>query len=451
MYIPHTTEDIRAMLATIGRRSVDELFESVPSDVRLPRSLALPEGLSEEGLRKLFSSVAERNECAGGWVHFLGAGAYDHFIPSSIGHLLQRAEFYSAYTPYQPEISQGTLQGIFEFQTLICQLTGMDVANASMYDGASSTAEAVWMAARVTKRNRVLVSEAVHPEYRDVMETYCRHSAVRLELLPAGPEGVTSLPPPEFAPSGDVACLVVQSPNYFGCVEPVEQLKQRYLGSGGLLVQVVVEPLSLGVLKSPGDLGADVAVGECQSLGLPLQYGGPYAGFFATRKTMMRNMPGRIVGETVDTRGRRGYVLTLATREQHIRREKATSNICTNHSLCALAATLYLALIGKGGLREVACMNLSKSEYAKEKLCAIPGVRLLHRAPTFNEFVVRLPGPAEPLLESLRQEERILAGVSLVDRFPQWENAMLVCVTERRSREEIDRLAEALERRCRKR
>jgi len=450
MYIPHTAEDIREMLLRIGRGSVDDLFEPVPPDLLTSRPPDLPEGLSEEGLRRLFSSLEERQAVGPGWVQFLGAGAYDHFIPSAVWHLLQRAEFYSAYTPYQPEISQGTLQGIFEFQTLICQLTGMEVANASMYDGASSAAEAVLMAARVTRKHRVLVCETVHPEYRDVMETYCRHMPVRIEKLPAGPEGVTSLSSPGSGGSGDVACLVVQSPNYFGCVEPVEDLKQRFLGNGGLLIHAVAEPLSLGILTPPGDLGADVAVGECQGLGIPLQYGGPYAGFFATRRALMRNLPGRIVGETVDTRGRRGYVLTLATREQHIRRERATSNICTNHSLCALAATLYLALVGKSGLREVACMNLSKAAYAKGKLLGVPGVRLPHSAPTFNEFVVELPGPAEPFLDALRREERIVAGVPLAERFPQWENAILVCVTERRTREEIDRLAAALERRCRK-
>ena len=450
MYIPHTSEDIREMLARIGLGSVDDLFASVPSDLRDSRPPDLPEGLSEEDLRRVFTALEEQNLWGGGWVHFLGAGAYDHCIPAPVGHLLQRSEFYSAYTPYQPEISQGTLQAVFEFQTLICQLTGMDVANASMYDGARSAAEAVLMGARVTRKPRVLLSESVHPQYRDVIATYCRHTPLRLEVLPAGPQGVTSLPPAEVAVGGDVACLVVQSPNYFGCVEPVEQLKRRCLGNGGLLIQVVAEPISLGILPPPGVLGADVVVGECQGMGIPLQYGGPYAGFFATRKALMRNMPGRIVGETVDTRGRRGYVLTLATREQHIRREKATSNICTNHSLCALAAAMYLALIGKSGLREVACMNLSKAQYAKGRLGAVSGIRLPHSAPTFNEFVVQLPGPAEPILQALRREERILAGVPLVERFPQWEDAILVCVTERRTRQEIDRLAEALEKRCRR-
>jgi glycine dehydrogenase subunit 1 len=450
MYIPHTADDIQEMLQRIGQKSVEDLFQSVPETLRLSRLLDLPDPLSEEGLRRAFAALSKKNTDDGRWVHFVGAGAYDHFIPSPVWHLLQRSEFYSAYTPYQPEISQGTLQAIFEFQTLICQLTGMDVANASMYDGASSAAEAVLMAARVTGKKRVLVAESVHPEYRDVMETYCRHSPVRLELLDAGPGGVTAVPASVSEPLEDVACLVVQSPNYFGCVEPVERLKERFLAKGGLLVQVVAEPLSLGILSPPGALGADVAVGECQSMGIPLQYGGPYAGFFATRKANMRNMPGRVVGETVDARGRRGYVLTLATREQHIRREKATSNICTNHNLCALAATLYLALIGKSGLRDIACLNLSKAEYAKKKFAGIQGVRLPHTAPTFNEFVVQLPVPAERVLEEVRREDRIVAGLSLAEPFPRWENGILVCVTERRTRQDIDRLAEAIEKRCRR-
>jgi len=449
MYIPHTEDDIREMLGRIGQESLEDLFRSIPENLRPSRPLELPGPLSEEGLRRRFASLAEQNAPPGRSVHFLGAGAYDHFIPAAVWHLLQRAEFYSAYTPYQPEISQGTLQGIFEFQTLICQLTGMDVANASMYDGASSAAEAVLMAARVTRKRRALVAESVHPEYREVIRTYCRHSAVRLESLEVGPDGVTELPEGDRESLEDVACLVVQSPNYLGCVEPVARLKERLLGRGGLLVQVVAEPLSLGLLAPPGALGADVAVGECQGLGIPLQYGGPYAGFYATRKCHMRNMPGRVVGETVDTHGRRGYVLTLATREQHIRRERATSNICTNHSLCALAVSVYLSLLGKNGVRELACMNLSKAEYARKRLAGIPGVRLPHAAPTFNEFVIQIPAPVRPVLRKLREQDHLVAGLALEDRYPQWENAILVCVTERRSREEIDRFAEALEKRCR--
>jgi glycine dehydrogenase subunit 1 len=369
-------------------------------------------------------------------------------FPAPVWHLLERSEFYSAYTPYQPEISQGTLQAVFEFQTLICQLTGMEVANASMYDGATSAAEAVLMAARITRKNRVLLSEGIHPEYRSVIETYSRFSPIRLETLPLSETGETALPGEGAFPGEDAACLVVQSPNYLGCVEPLRGMKERIPGKGGLLIQIVTEPLSLGVLQAPGALGADLAVGECQSLGIPLQYGGPFAGFFAARQTHVRNMPGRIVGETLDTRGRRGYVLTLATREQHIRRGRATSNICTNHNLCALAATFYMALLGKSGLKEVAMLNLSKSEYAKQRLGGIPGVSIPLSAPTFNEFVVQLPCSADRVLKGVRDRERIVAGISLEKTYPQYENALLVCVTERRTREEIDRLADALEREC---
>ena len=411
--------------------------------------LDLPAALSEEELRRELHRMASANAGEDGQVRFLGGGAYDHIVPSAIWHLLSRSEFYSAYTPYQPEISQGTLQGIFEFQTLLCQLTGMEVANASMYDGASSTAEAVLMALRVTRRRRVLVSEGVHPEYRQVIGTYCRYGDALLETLPVSESGTTDLPEQALAGSDDVAALVVQSPNFFGCVEPVENLRERFSEKKGMLIQVVTEPLSLGLLKPPGEMGADLAVGECQSFGIPLQYGGPFAGFFTTRKAYVRNMPGRVVGETSDSRGRRGFVLTLATREQHIRRSRATSNICTNHNLCALAAAIYLALLGRTGLRDVAAMNLAKSEYAREQIRRTDKLRLLHQAPTFNEFVIELPVPPRPVLKRLKDEEGLVAGISLGDFFPDMSKAVLVCTTERRTREEIDRLVAGLERCCR--
>ncbi len=449
MYIPHTEEDIREMLQRIGLETVEDLFRSVPEGLKFQGLMNLPAPLPQAGLRRVFADLAEENASAREWLHFLGGGAYDHFIPAPIWHLLERSEFYSAYTPYQPEISQGTLQAVFEFQTLICQMTGMEVANASMYDGATSAAEAVLMAARITGKDKALLSEAIHPQYRSVIETYCRHSPVRLETVPVSPAGVTSGPEAGAYAQDDVACLAVQSPNFLGCVEPVRSLKARMPGTGGLLIQIVAEPLSLGVLQSPGALGADLAVGECQSLGIPLQYGGPFAGFFATRKAHVRNMPGRIVGETRDMHGRRGYVLTLATREQHIRRGRATSNICTNHNLCALAATFYMALLGKSGMKEVALMNLAKAEYAKSRLAGIRGVHLPHTAPTFNEFVVQLPRSPGKVLKGLREREQIVAGIPLEKTCPQWENALLVCVTEMRTREEIDRFAAALERECR--
>jgi glycine dehydrogenase subunit 1 len=448
MYIQHTDDDIKEMLQKIGLEKVEGLFECIPETLRLRSLLDLPAPLSEEGLRRELSSLARKNSDLEKWVHFLGGGAYDHCIPAPIWHLLQRSEFYSSYTPYQAEISQGTLQATFEFQTLICQLTGMDVANASMYDGASSAAEAILMACRVTRKNRVLLGGTVHPEYRKVIETYCRHYPIALEILPVGPTGVTSFPEEIVGTSHDNACLAIQSPNYLGCVEPVRRLRDAFLGGGGLLVQIVTEPISLGILSSPGELGSDIAVGECQSLGIPLQYGGPFAGFLATKKEFLRNMPGRVVGETTDRNGKTGYVLTLSTREQHIRRGKATSNICTNHNLCAVAATLYLALMGKTGLKEVALMNLSKAEYAKEKLKQIPGVKLPFSSPTFNEFVVQIPHRAARFVQRMMEEDQIVPGVCLEEESEQLKNAILVCVTERRTREEIDRFLSAMERLC---
>ncbi len=447
-YTPHTDNDIQEMLQQIGKKSIEELFDPIPEALRLKGFLALPKALSEEALRRELHAIARKNIQETGTLQFLGGGAYDHIRPAAVWHLLSRSEFYSAYTPYQPEISQGTLQAIFEFQTLMCQLTGMDVSNASMYDGASSAAEAALMSMRITKNTRILVSNAVHPEYRQVIRTYLQHTEAQLETIPVASSGVTTSTVQESDNGENIACLIVQSPNFYGCVEPIRKLKETFLKKGGgLLVQIITEPFSLGLLASPGAMGADVAVGEFQGFGIPLQFGGPYGGFFSTRKAFVRHMPGRVVGETTDQQGRRGFVLTLSTREQHIRRSRATSNICTNHSLCALAATISLALLGKNGLREVAQMNLSKTEYAKKKIMEIPSIEFPFSSPTFNEFVIRLRD-SEKILHALKRTDNITAGIPLEAYDPEWKDCLLVCVTEKHRREDIDRFVEALNREC---
>ena len=448
-YIPHTDLDIEEMLRRIGKEKVADLFDCVPEPSRLQRPLDLPGPLDEEALRREMASLSRGNHGPETPVHFLGAGAYDHVVPAPVWHLLSRSELYSAYTPYQPEISQGTLQALFEFQTLVCQLTGLEVANASMYDGASAAAEAVLMALRITRRKRVLVSEALHPEYRQVIATYARYGGIRVDAIPVGPQGVTEAAAEATATGADPACVVLQSPNFLGCVEDVRGWADWTRRKGGMLIQVVTEPLSLGLLVPPGAAGADIAVGELQSFGIPLAYGGPYAGFFAARQKHVRSMPGRIVGETLDHEGRRGFVLTLSTREQHIRRARATSNICTNHNLCALASTIYLSQMGRKGLREMAWLNLSKAAYARGRLAAVEGIEIPFSGPSFNEFVVRLPVAAEKVLASVREKDGILGGLPLGPHFPALDDHILVCVTEKRTREEIDRFCDALEARCR--
>ena len=450
-YIPHSEEDIQEMLDAIGKKSIQELFDPIPESFMLDKLLNLPEFLSEEAIRNEMAAIIDKNARNKGLIHFLGGGAYDHVIPAAVWHLLSRSEFYSAYTPYQPEISQGTLQSLFEFQTLICQLTGMEVANASMYDGASSAAEAIMMALRINKSNVVLLSETIHPEYQQVIETYGQHSQVQIKKIPFGTEGVTENQEwDRYLSQDDPACVIVQSPNFFGCLEPTDYLQKQLLNKGTLLIQIVTEPISLGMLTPPGELGADVVVGEFQSFGIPLQYGGPYGGFFATRKKYMRNMPGRIVGETVDQQGRRGFVLTLSTREQHIRRGKATSNICTNNSLCALAGTIYLALAGKQGLRDIAWLNLSKAEYARQQLTSLNAVKIPFSSPVFNEFVIELPPFSSQIVADLLREDNIIAGIPLDGFYPALKHHLLICVTEKHTKAEIDLFVAALERQCRK-
>ncbi|HUQ32394.1 MAG TPA: aminomethyl-transferring glycine dehydrogenase subunit GcvPA, partial [Pyrinomonadaceae bacterium] len=375
---------------------------------------------------------------------FLGAGAYSHYSPTIVDHLISRSEFFTAYTPYQPEISQGTLQAIFEFQTLVCQLTGMDVANASMYDGSTALAEAVLMAERITRRKKVLTSSAVHPEYLEVVDTYVQHYGVdfhRVETDEAtgliSAEGLNSL-------DDQTAALVVQSPNFFGCIEDVQALAERAHAAGALLIVCVTEAISFGLLRSPGACGADIVVAEGQSFGVPLSFGGPFVGLFATRDKYARQIPGRLVGEAFDKEGRRGFVLTLATREQHIRREKATSNICTNEGLIALAATIYMETMGRSGLQEVATQCAQKAAYTARRIVELTGFSLPFNAPRFNEFVVRAPVEAKGLLSRLASEKDITGGLALARYYPDRSNDFLVCVTETNSRQEIDALIAGL-------
>lgn len=437
------------MLAAVGVSSPDELFEQLPATVKLGRSLALPEGLAERDLVVELQRLARRNGTTDEYASFLGAGSYHHYIPSVVKQLTSRSEFATAYTPYQPEVSQGTLQAIFEYQTLICQLTGMDVGNASMYDGASATAEAVLMAARVTKRDRIVMSSALHPEYRETVETFLSNQDVELCEVPYCTETGGTLPEAAAAHIGtEPACLVIQQPNFFGVIEDLRPLAEKVHAQGGLLIAVVTEPISLGLLAPPGAFGADIVVGEGQAFGNATAFGGPALGFFATREKYIRQMPGRIVGETTDDGGRRSFCLTLSTREQHIRRERATSNICTNEGLCALAATIFLAAYGKRGLMGLARHNLSRAHYLKQGLSALEGVRVAFSSPTFNEFVIELSTEPAPLLNRLLQKG-ILGGLNLKRFYPELSRHILLCVTEMNSRDDMDALIEEIAREVR--
>jgi glycine dehydrogenase subunit 1 len=442
-YIPNSPDERAEMLGIVGLKSAEELFDSIPSDIRLREHLKTPAALSEMELLARFEELAARNRAARR-PSFLGAGAYSHYQPTIVDHLISRSEFFTAYTPYQPEISQGTLQAIFEFQTLVCQLTGMDVANASMYDGSTALAEAVLMAQRITRRSKVIVSTAVHPEYLQVADTYVQHAGLDLQRLDFDAESGQT---PADALSGlddQTAALVIQSPNFFGCVEDARALGMRAHAVGALLIVAVTEAVSLGLLRSPGACGADIVVAEGQSFGVPLSFGGPYVGLFATLDKYARQIPGRLVGEAVDKQGRRGFVLTLATREQHIRREKATSNICTNEGLIALAATIYMETMGRRGIQEVAQQCAQKAAYAARRIAELEGFTLPFSAPRFNEFVVRAPVEASELLLRLGRERELTGGLALSRYYADRPNDFLVCVTETNSRQEIDALIEGL-------
>jgi glycine dehydrogenase subunit 1 len=399
--------------------------------------------MSELELLKQFEELGARNQAAQR-TSFLGGGAYSHYIPTIVDHLISRSEFFTAYTPYQPEISQGTLQAIFEFQTLVCQLTGMDIANASMYDGSTAMAEAVLMAERVTRRTRVIVSSAVHPQYLEVAHTYVQHAGIELQQALYCTESGTTLPDSLGAIDDKTAAVVVQSPNFFGCVEDLQALGEKAHAHGALLIVAVTEAMSFGLLRSPGACGADIVVAEGQSFGVPMSFGGPYVGLFATRDKYARQIPGRLVGEAYDKNGRRGFVLTLATREQHIRREKATSNICTNEGLIALAATIYLETMGRRGVQEAAQQSAQKAHYAAREISRLEGFSLPFSGPFFNEFVVRAPVEASPLLDRLAREKAIDGGIALSRFDSDRPNDFLVCVTETNTRAQIDALVEGL-------
>lgn len=431
------------MLEAIGLGSAEELFDSIPQELRLQRPLNTPGALSEMELLDRFEQMGARNAGARR-ICFMGGGAYSHYTPTIVDHILSRSEFFTAYTPYQPEISQGTLQAIFEFQTLVCQLTGMEVANASMYDGSTALAEAVLMAERITRRSKVIASSAAHPQYLEVVRTYVQHAGIHLELAHFDEKTGQSWESLAKAIDDSTAALVVQSPNFFGCVEDVAAVADAAHAKGALLIVAITEAMSLGLLKSPGACGADIVVAEGQSFGVPVSFGGPYVGLFATQEKYARQIPGRLVGEAYDRKGRRGFVLTLATREQHIRREKATSNICTNEGLIALAATVYLETMGRRGIQEVAQQCAQKAAYAARAISGLKNYSLPFTGPCFNEFVVRGPGKAVDLLARLGRDKGIDGGIALSRFMSDRPNDFLVCVTETNSREQIDALLAGL-------
>ena len=439
-YLPKSPADRQEMLAAIGAKSINELFECIPGRFRLRDALKLPGPFSEAEVISYFKQRAGENSL--GYTSFLGAGIYNHLHSVLTDTILLRGEFLTSYTPYQAEITQGTLQAIFEFQTLICQLTGQEVANASMYDGSTATTEAALMAERLTGRGRVLVARSVHPEYREVLRTYAKNSGLHVEEIGYVKDGAVDVAALKATLKNDVAAVVLQSPNFFGVLETLPEVAEAAHAEGALLVVAITEGVSLGAVKPPAE--ADIVAMEAQSFGLPPSYGGPFAGVIASRDKYVRQMPGRLAGQTTDAAGQHGFVLTLATREQHIRREKATSNICTNQALCALAATVHLTLLGKEGLREMAEQNLAKAHYALSVLEKIPGVRRAFNGPFFNEFTLEFPRSVRMINADLLKE-KIVGPLALGPSYPELSKHGLVCVTETTPRTEIERLAQAVE------
>ena len=438
-YIPNTPGDREGILKAIGVDGIGAILADIPDSLLLKKPLELPPALSEHDLKKELAYLASLNADTGRFACFLGGGAYDHFIPSVVRHIASRSEFSTSYTPYQAEVSQGNLQAAFEYQSMVCELTGMDVANASMYDGASAMAEAALMAQRVTGRHEILVSLAVNPNYRRALRTYLHGIGSQIIEAPYTPEsGVTDLDALREDVGDTTAAVIVQYPNFFGCIEDLAEAARLAHEKGALLV-AVVDPIALGVLKSPGELGADIVVGEGQPLGKSLSFGGPYLGIFASREKHLRQMPGRLVGETMDTNGKRGYVLTLQAREQHIKRERATSNICTNEALVALMAAVYLAAMGRDGIKGVGELCLRNSHYAKDRLIERPGVKQAFSAPFFKEFVVKLGKKAGPVNKRLLKDG-IIGGLDLGAYYPELKGHVLIAVTEKRTKDEMDRL-----------
>ncbi|KAB7708786.1 aminomethyl-transferring glycine dehydrogenase subunit GcvPA [Bacillus aerolatus] len=439
-YLPMTESDKKEMLSAVGVQTIDELFEDIPEKVRFKGLYNIKEAKAEPALKKELSALAAKNANAKEYASFLGAGVYDHYAPSIVDHVISRSEFYTAYTPYQPEISQGELQAIFEFQTMICELTGMDVANSSMYDGGTALAEAAMLSAGQTKRTKVLVSETVHPESRDVLRMYAKGQNIEVVEVPHK-DGVTDIDRLNELVDSDTAAVIVQYPNFFGAIESLPEVEKAAHGEKAMFV-VSSNPLSLGALTPPGKFGADIVIGDAQPFGIPAQFGGPHCGYFAVTKKLMRKVPGRLVGQTHDEEGRRGFVLTLQAREQHIRRDKATSNICSNQALNALAASVAMTALGKAGVREIAVQNLQKAFYARESLKK-NGVEIVFDTPVFNEFVVRLNKPVKEVNQKLL-EKGIIGGYDLGLTYEGLEKCMLVAVTELRTKEEIELFAKEL-------
>ena len=441
-YTPNTESDIKLMLKEIGVNSIEDLLVDIPEGL-LCKQINIPTGMSEMELKHSLKSLSDKNANLNKYTSYLGAGAYEHFVPSVVDHLSSRGEFYTCYTPYQPEVSQGTLQGIYEFQSMMCELLAMDIVNASMYDGSSALAEAAVLAIRHKQKKNVLVSKTVHPEYREVLSTYLQELDVKLIEIEME-NGITSVSDLESRIDNNTACVLIQTPNFFGCLEETEELVELTHKNEALFV-ACVNPMSLGIIKPPGEYDADIAVGDIQALGNYINYGGPHAGFFAVNKEFMRKMPGRLAGATTDTKSRRAFTLTLQTREQHIRRAKATSNICTNQQLLALRTCIYLSTLGKAGMIDIGNLNIHKSHYAMDRLCELDGIEPLLNKPFFNEFAIKISDNCK--IEELSRhlfESGIIGGLDLSHFYPDINNAMLLCVTETRSKEDIDELVLAV-------
>ncbi|HJV30681.1 MAG TPA: aminomethyl-transferring glycine dehydrogenase subunit GcvPA [Bacillales bacterium] len=439
-YLPMTEEDKKSMLETIGVSSIDELFSDIPEKVRFKGDYNIKPAKSESALMKELAIMADRNADLRKNTSFLGAGVYDHYMPVIVDHVISRSEFYTAYTPYQPEISQGELQAIFEFQSMICEITGMEVANSSMYDGGTALAEAAMLSAGHTRRKKVLISNAVHPEYRDVLKTYAKGQNIEIIEVPVK-DGITDVEALKSLATNEIAAVIVQYPNFFGRIEPLKEFEEIVHANKSMFV-VSSNPLALGVLTPPGKFGADIVVGDAQPFGIPTAFGGPHCGFFAVSDKLTRKVPGRLIGQTTDENGRRGFVLTLQAREQHIRREKATSNICSNQALVALAASVAMTAIGKKGVREMAAANIQKAQYAKNALKE-NGIEVVFDGHSFNEFVIKLNKPVKEVNKAL-MAKGIIGGYDLGRNYSDLENHMLVAVTELRTKEEIDTLVKEL-------
>lgn len=442
-YIPNTQKEKQEMLTALGLDSIEELFHDIPEDIKFKKSLSIGEAMSELEINRHMSRLSEKNRSTDDLTCFLGAGAYDHFIPSVVKNLASRSEFYTSYTPYQAEISQGTLRAIYEYQTMIADLTGMDVSNASLYDGQTAAVEAAFMAINRTRKNKLVVSKSVHPETLKVLKTYLEPHGTEIIEIPLY-NGATDLEKLNEAVDKETAGVIVQSPNFFGIIEDLEAMKKSTKKTRALYI-TSVDPIALGILKKPGEIGADIAIGDAQALGNDLNFGGPFLGFIATTSKLVRKLPGRIVGETVDADGHKAYVLTLQTREQHIRREKATSNICSNQGLNALMATIYLSTVGKNGLKEIATDCLKKAHYAYQQISELDGYSPTFKGqPFFKEFSITSETPVNAVNDALLSQD-ILGGYPLEEDFGSLENASLYCVTEKRSKEEIDALVKQLE------